>query len=192
MKNITLIALIVFVASCSKDRRVIQKLDGTWKVDSMQLKYVHYINVPFGNQGKTYQDLDTSKQYTLFNCGSVTFNKERTANNDYRLGNLDFKIGKLLGNTDTANSVNRPLNDKESFNFYVDKVINKKKYSKIGMLSDTSLLKTYRSGQFSDDELKSKSISFSYVIDSLDYNAQPNKHNLKLRKGIFKAYISKQ
>lgn len=190
MKNITLIAVIVLAVSCSKDRRVIKKLDGTWNVDSVQLQYVHYIDKPFGTKGQTYIDLDTTKQYTLFNCGTISFDKTHTANGDYRLGKLEFKIPILPGTKDTAHGINRVFNEKESFSFYIDQVINKKQYSKIGMVGDTS--KTYRNGEFSDSDLKAKHISFSYTIDSLKYTYLPWLGTYKVRKGMFKAYISKQ
>ncbi|MEQ1732878.1 MAG: hypothetical protein ABL940_04350 [Bacteroidia bacterium] len=191
MKNITLVALtLVLAVSCSKDRNVIILLDGTWNVDSVQLKYVHNIDKPFGTKGQTYVDLDTTQQYTLFNCGTISFDKMHTANGDYRLGNLDFKIPKLPGTKDTAYTINRPLNEKEPFSFYVDQVVNKKHYSKIGMVGDTS--KTYRSGEFSDSDLVQKHISFSYTIDSLKYTYLPWLGTYKVRKGMFKVYISKQ
>ena len=123
MKNVILIALaILLVTSCSKDRRVIRKLDGTWNVDSANVHYIHYIAKKYGST--TYYLLDTTGTYMFANVGYLVFDKTHTANNDFRLGNIQFNIPKIKTIPDTV--VNRPFNDVEKFDFFIDQIYSGK------------------------------------------------------------------
>jgi hypothetical protein len=186
MKNITLIAIIVLAVSCSKDRRVIKKLDGNWNVDSVHVKYVK--KVRFGTTN--FFILDTSKSYTFKNCGWFTFDKKHTSDADYRGGLVYIKLPALSNSTDTV--INKPFVDAELFDFYVDQVYKQSNYSKLGIVGRVS--KIYRTSTFSNNKLKTTSralnngasIMLTYNIDSLSNGT------ICKRKAIFETYISKQ
>ncbi len=181
MKNTLLFSsLIVLLVSCSKDRRVIGKLDGTWNVDSVHVQYVKNKKVIFGSTA--YYFLDTSKSYTFTNCGFINFDKKHGANNDYRMGNLEINIPKLPNSTDTI--INRPMHDKQGFQFFVDQLPNVKNHSKLGIVGDTT--NTYRYGTFANKNFEKNQIKLSYSIDSL------KPATVKYRKGMFEMFISKQ
>jgi hypothetical protein len=179
---ITCCIALVTLLSCSKDRRVIKKLDGTWNVDSMHVKYVYYRNTIFN--GQLFPVLDTTRAYTFTNCGEFNFDKATTATSDYRLGNVQITIPALSDiAVDTLRKF-KAFNDKESFYFFVDQIYNRKNISNMGIVGDTS--KLYRNSKFTDAELKTKKIMLTYSIDSLKYGF------LGKRKCMFETFISKK
>lgn len=118
-KSIALLfVLAIAVSSCSKEKKLTKRLDGTWNIDEV-----------------TYRDYEDGAldpffgSFTFPNAGTITLNKDNTGSITFSLPGIDPSTAQILdwSNTETTvQIISREPNSTVNDTMVFDVVVNEK------------------------------------------------------------------